>query len=78
MRTTIEISDTLFRKAKSRAAEEGVTLREIVERALRGHLEPAASRKPGYRLRWRTERGRLRPGVDLADRDVLFDLMEGR
>ena len=77
MRTTIEIGDELFRAAKSRAAEDGTTLRQIVESALRAYLgrKPRRSR---YKLRWRTEKGRLQPGVDLDDRDALFDLMDGR
>jgi hypothetical protein len=29
-------------------------------------------------LRWSSERGRLQPGVNLDDRDALFDLMGGR
>ncbi len=77
MRTTIEISDALFREAKKRAAEQGSPLREVVEAALRAHLTRRRAAK-GYRLRWRAERGRLRPGVRLDDRDALFDLMEGR
>jgi hypothetical protein len=77
MRTTIDISDELFRQAKKKAAAEGSTLRDIVEAALRVYL--AAQSKPGsYKLRWRTEHGRLQPGVNLDDRDALFDLMDGR
>ncbi len=77
MRTTINLNDELRRSAKRRAASEGTSLRAVVERALRSYLEGGA-RKPDYRLRWRPERGRLRPGVRLDDRDTLFDLMEGR
>jgi Arc/MetJ family transcription regulator len=77
MRTTIDISDELFRQAKKKAAAEGSTLRDIVEAALRVYLTPRSKRK-GYKLRWRTERGRLQPGVNLDDRDALFDLMDGR
>lgn len=77
MRTTIEIHDDLLRRAKRRAADEGVPLRAVVEEALRRHL---SGRGPGdgYTLRWSVESGRLRPGVDLDDRDALFDLMDGR
>lgn len=77
MRTTMEITDELFRKAKRRAADERVPLREVVEAALRLYL---SGRPPGgrYKLRWRVERGRLQPGVNLDDRDTLFDLMDGR
>jgi Arc/MetJ family transcription regulator len=77
MRTTIDIADELFRQVKRRAADRGVTLRDIVEAALRGYL---SGRHPteGYKLEWRTERGRILPGVHLDDRDALFDLMDGR
>jgi hypothetical protein len=77
MRTTIDLNDELLDRAKRQAIRERTTLKAIVERALRSHLSgrPTAG---SYRLRWRTERGRLQPGVRLEDRDALFDLMEGR
>ena len=77
MRTTIELNDELVRAAKREAAKEQTTLRAVVERALRAHLAPPA-KSSGSTLTWRTERGRLQPGVKLDDRDALFDLMEGR
>ena len=77
MRTTIDIADKILRQAKKRAADERVPLGKIVEAALRSYLSGRAPRTT-YRLRWRTERGRLRPGVDLDDRDRLFDLMDDR
>jgi Arc/MetJ family transcription regulator len=77
MRTTLEISDELLRRAKRRAADEATTLRQVVEDALRRYLSarPAGRR---YEFRWRTEKGRILPGVRLDDRDALFDVMEGR
>ncbi|MBI2895855.1 MAG: type II toxin-antitoxin system VapB family antitoxin [Deltaproteobacteria bacterium] len=77
MRTTLDINDRLLREAKKRAADQGVPLREVVETALRDHLT-RRRRRAGYVLRWRTEKGRLQPGVRLDDRDALFDLMDGR
>ena len=76
MRTTMDISDDLMRRAKKKAADDGVPLRDVVEDALRRYLseKPAAS---GYKLKWTTESGELMPGVDLDDRDSLFDLMDG-
>jgi hypothetical protein len=38
MKTTIEIPDLLFRKVKSRAAERGLTLKDLVTEALREKL----------------------------------------
>jgi hypothetical protein len=81
VRTTIDLPDELFRLVKKRAAEENITLRELIERALRSHLGGKKPRK-GHRLKFRPFRGKgLQPGVtesDLSDRDRLFDLMEGR
>jgi hypothetical protein len=77
MRTTLDLSDDLLRRAKKRAADEGAALRQVVESALQLYL---LNKTPNgaYRLRWRAESGRLLPGVRLDDRDALFDLMEGR
>jgi hypothetical protein len=77
MRTTIDISDELLRQAKKRAADERTPLRRLIEAALRLYLS-GRPRGRGYKLHWRTEKGRLRPGVRLDDRDALLDLMDGR
>jgi hypothetical protein len=76
MRTTLEINDDLFRRAKRRAAEEGTSLRTVVENSLRTYLAGKQEARP-FRLHWRTESGRIQPGVRLDDRDSLFDLMDG-
>ena len=77
MRTTLDLNDELFRRAKRLAVRERITLRALIERALREHMAGSRTRKR-YALRWRTEKGRLLPGVRLDDRDALFDLMDGR
>jgi hypothetical protein len=77
MRTTLDINDELFRLAKRRAADENAPLRKVVEEALRTYLTPGRKTRT-YRLEWHTEKGTLQPGVQLEDRDALFDLMEGR
>jgi hypothetical protein len=38
MKTTIEIPDALFRRAKSAAADQGISLRELVSEALADKL----------------------------------------
>ena len=77
MRTTIDLGDELLRLAKRRAADDGIPLREVIESALRRYLG-GGRRREGYRLQWRPERGKLQAGVNLDDRDGLFDLMDGR
>jgi Arc/MetJ family transcription regulator len=76
MRTTVDISDDLMRRAKQKAAAEGVPLRDVVEAALRDYLS-GRPRGSGYKLRWATEKGALASGLDLDDRDSLFDVMDG-
>ena len=47
MKTTIEIEDALFRRAKSAAAERGIPLRALVSEALTDKLNsPARKAKP--------------------------------
>jgi hypothetical protein len=78
MRTTLDLDDRVLSAAKRRAAEKGTTLTAFVEEALAAALLPAQKGAERYRLEWQTIRGRLLPGVDIADRDSLFDAMEGR
>lgn len=47
MKTTLEIPDALFRRAKSAAAERGIPLRELISEALADKLQgPAVNDKP--------------------------------
>ena len=77
VRTTIELDDPLFTRLKQEAAQRGTTLRKLVNDLLRRALAERP-RQTKYRFRWKTERGRIQPGVRLNDRDSLFDLMDGR
>jgi len=76
MRTTVEIADELFRRAKKHAADARIPLRDVIEAALRSYLSDKPKRS-GYKLRWTPQKGELLPGVDLDDRSSLFDLMDG-
>ena len=51
MKTTLEIPDTVFRRAKTAAASRGVTFREFVTEAVREKLVPkkgSRENKPGW------------------------------
>jgi hypothetical protein len=78
MRTTLDLDDALVRSAKRRAADDGSTLTAVIEQALREFLAPRRSGGKPFRLRLLTKRGRPVPGVNLADRDALYERMEGR
>jgi hypothetical protein len=56
MKTTLEIPDGLFRRAKSAAAERGVPLRELVSEALDEKLR----RRPVQDKPWMKTFGKLR------------------
>jgi len=75
MRTTLDLENDLHKAAKLKAAAEGTTLTHIVEEALRQYLQPAKPHEP-FKLRVITQRGTLQPGVNLEDRDSLYELME--
>ena len=50
MKTTLEISDELFRQAKVAAAKKGIPFRELVSEALAQNLgKPAGDSKPWMR-----------------------------
>lgn len=74
MKTTIEIPDPLFRRAKARAAERGQSLKQLVAEALQERLartggrelkdQPAWMRGFGGLSRLRTETRRVQARVD--------------
>jgi hypothetical protein len=57
MKTTLEIPDTIFRRAKSAAAERGISLRQFVTEAVNDKL--ADTRENGDKP-WMAAFGRLR------------------
>lgn len=78
-RTTLMIEEVLFRQLKRRAAEQGRSFQSVANEALRQGLGPAPASK--YKLKWTSWHGELAPGLtwdDLANREVLFDIFDGR
>jgi len=75
MKTTLQIDDEVMAQLKRESARQGRTMSELVETALRGlfrardlpvELEPLPTFHSGGAL------------VDVADRDALYQAMEGR
>ena len=56
MKTTLEIPDALFRRAKSAAAEQGIPLRELITEALTEKLR----RQDSGEMPWINSFGKLR------------------
>jgi hypothetical protein len=78
MRTTLNFDDALFRLAKQRAVQEGVTLTNLLEAALRAYMQAPPQQSKPFRLRIKVNRSEPVPGVDFSDRDSLYERMEGR
>lgn len=75
-RTTLMFDDQILRQLKKKAAEEGRTLQEVTNELLRRALAETPKRRFKLKLRgWKADQ---QPGVDICDRDKLFDLMDGR
>jgi hypothetical protein len=79
MKTTVEISDQLLQSAKRMAAEEGTTVRALIEEGLRRVTQERA-KKPKFRLRRVSFRGNgLHPEVQEGSWEPIRDLIyEGR
>ncbi len=55
MKTTLEIPDFLFRRAKSAAAQRGIPLRQLVTEAVQEKLKTTSEEKP-----WMKHLGKLK------------------
>jgi RecJ-like exonuclease len=55
VKTTLEIPDFLFRRAKSAAAQRGISLRQLVTEAVQEKLKTTSQEKP-----WMKHAGRLK------------------
>jgi len=72
VKTTVEIPDPLFRRAKSTAAERGQTLKQFLTEALKEKLAHGKSGGPGWMQgfgglrRLRKETARIQARIDEA------------
>jgi plasmid stability protein len=76
-RTTLAIEEGLLRRLKQRAADEGRTLQAVANDLLRQGLARPGKRSP-FKLELRGWSAEELPGVDIRDRDALYDVMNGR
>jgi hypothetical protein len=77
MRTSVDIPDPLFRRAKKLAREQGLTLRQLLVEGLRAMLERSA---PAARYRMRDcsfGEGGLVSGLAWSDTERLDELAYG-
>jgi hypothetical protein len=67
MKTTLEIPDSVFRRAKSKAAEQGIPLRQFVTEAVEQKLREPSSTDPKP---WMKHIGKLK---DLHEETMRID-----
>ena len=79
MKTTVDISEGLLKEAKIIAANQGTTVRALIEEGLR-HVVEERTQKPGFVLRRATFGGRgIRPEIREGSWERIRDLAyEGR
>jgi hypothetical protein len=77
MRTTVRLDDNLLKEAKVRAAEQGITLTQLIDESLRERLShrPQQQKRGPFRLS-SYGAGGMRPGVNLDDNRAVRDLMD--
>ena len=75
-RTTLDIDERVLRELKKRAADEGRPVQAVANDLLKRALHAAA--RPPFSLRMQGWAADLQPGVDILDRDSLFDVLNGR
>ena len=75
MKTTLNIDDTVMAQLRKEAARQGRTMSEMVETALRLLLRPQKKKEEIPPLPTFHSEGAT---VDVADRDALYQAMEGR
>lgn len=79
MRTTVILSDELYRQVKDRARADSATFTSFLETALRRELarrDRRSSSPVDVHLAPATGSGGLRPGVDMASDAALLDLID--
>ena len=78
MRTTLNIDDELMSRVKETAARTGRTITALVGDALAKEVAGDTVGRSNFSLRWTPVEGIAAAGVDLSDRDSLYEKMENR
>jgi hypothetical protein len=69
MRTTVDIPDELFRDLKLKSAREGVTLKQLIVKALESQIHEAPGRQP-HRIRGPLIRCKSKQPIALTNAEI--------
>ncbi|MCY4098994.1 MAG: hypothetical protein OXF40_12165 [Rhodospirillales bacterium] len=72
----LNLNDQVLRRAKGRAARDGITLTRFVEDALRARLAAGRDGKRPFRMRLSSVKGDQPANVDISDRDALYNVID--
>ena len=72
------IADSILREIKKRAVAEGRTVQAVANDLLRQALGARGRARERFTLKLHGWQATEQPGVDILDRDKLFDVMNGR
>jgi len=75
-RTTLVLDDTLLQQVNKKADVEGRSLQAVANELIRRGL--ATRPHQDYRLKLHGWKAELQPGIDILDRDSLFEAMDRR
>ena len=81
VRTTIVMRKELLAAVRQEAAQHGWNLSQAIAELVKGGLHSrklGGERRRSRSFKLPTFKGRLRPGVNLDDRDQLYELMDER
>jgi hypothetical protein len=78
VKTTVEITDALLKKAKRYAAEHDITLREVIEQGVRHVVQPETEPKKPFKLRDASFHGGKGMVKDFTWEEILNIIYEGR
>ena len=78
MRTTFNIDNELMARVRERAKKSGRTITAVIEEALRREVAGDRIETWTFTLDWVVVEGATGEGVDLSDRDALYEIMDGK
>ncbi|HIY65929.1 MAG TPA: ribbon-helix-helix domain-containing protein [Candidatus Agrococcus pullicola] len=76
MYVTLDLPEDLMHRLEQRAREDGVTIDDVVEAALRQYLAKPAPNDERGQLPNAMSLGGVQPGIDLDDGSALQDLLD--
>jgi hypothetical protein len=76
VRTTIVMDEQLLKGVREVAGRSGWNLSQAISELVAIGMHVHATHRE-TEFRWKTFAGKVKPGIDITDRDRLYDIMDG-